>query len=441
MKPLALLSAAAVVAGLGVTFVGAAPATAATPICGAVPPGVTASSSVESRGWSTSKIVDGLTGVDDPYGWRSGDESQEDVNEWVQLDLHASYDITEIALWPIRPSLQWSGSRWFPINYQVLVSNDPTFATYTTFASRTVLDSPAAAQPVIEVGAASGRYVRVDASKLRFNSAVAFGLAEIVVSGNLTTPAGIVQGVHGFDHDTFQDLMVKTTSGKLYLVPGTGDGQRKPSQLIGTGWKSLKVLWAGDKSGDGYTDLLAVDSNGGLRLYRGDGNGKLLPGFRKVGTGWKDLTVFSPGDFDRDCLPDLITRDRLGRGWLYPGAPNDRFRTKVALGTGWSSYTALLSPGDFNLDGFPDMIARDKAGNLWLFPGNGKALGAKVQIATGFKAAKAVFSPGDFTGDEKPDVLIADTRGAVWLYAGDGSSALGTPVLVLSGWSKHAIIR
>ena len=45
------------------------------------------------------------------------------------------------------------------------------------------------------------------------------------------------------------------------------------------------ITGRGDYSGDAKTDILAVDTNGTLRLYRGNGLGG-FPGWTGVGVGW-----------------------------------------------------------------------------------------------------------------------------------------------------------
>ena len=76
-------------------------------------------------------------------------------------------------------------------------------------------------------------------------------------------------------------------------------------------------LWVGaasaraDWSGDTKADVLAVDPDGRLLMYRGTGAGAFVPGGGlPIGTGWGSFTaLLAPGDWSGDGRPDLLARD------------------------------------------------------------------------------------------------------------------------------------
>ena len=83
-------------------------------------------------------------------------------------------------------------------------------------------------------------------------------------------------------------MLFRSANGDLYLYRGNGvGGFAGPAVKIGAGWGVIaKVLSAGDFTGDGRADLLAVRTNGDLYLYRGNGVGGFAGPGVKIGAGW-----------------------------------------------------------------------------------------------------------------------------------------------------------
>lgn len=76
-----------------------------------------------------------------------------------------------------------------------------------------------------------------------------------------------------------------------------------------------------DWSGDGAGDVLAVDGDGRLLLYRGDGTGRFAAGTGEpIGTSWQQFTaLLAPGDFSGDGASDLFARTEDGTLLMYRG--------------------------------------------------------------------------------------------------------------------------
>jgi hypothetical protein len=198
-----------------------------------------------------------------------------------------------------------------------------------------------------------------------------------------------------------------------------------------------------DWSGDGGSDVLAIDSAERLLLYRGNGSGGFVPAAgQPIGTGWGLYdAVLSPGDFNGDGGPDLIVRRTDGRLLLYRGNGSGGFATGMGepIGAGWGPFTALLAPGDFSGDGKPDVIARHPDGRLLLYRGNGAggwATGSAEVIGNGWQGFTALLAPGDFSGDGKPDVIARQADGALLMYRGNGASGwiTGNAEPIGAGW-------
>ncbi|BCW45431.1 VCBS repeat-containing protein [Arthrobacter sp. StoSoilB5] len=173
-----------------------------------------------------------------------------------------------------------------------------------------------------------------------------------------------------WDGNGSADWMFRDSDGGLFSLSGTGGA--KPVQ-VGWGWDVMTAMVSpGDWNGDGHPDVLARDGSGVLWMYRGDGIGGWLPGRIQVGWGWNIMaSIFSGHDFNEDDRPDILAVDANGGMWLYPGNGTGGWLGRVQVGWGWQKMDLVAAPGDFDYDGHGDVIARDIAGSMWLYPGNG----------------------------------------------------------------------
>ncbi|WP_133259934.1 FG-GAP repeat domain-containing protein [Streptacidiphilus pinicola] len=146
------------------------------------------------------------------------------------------------------------------------------------------------------------------------------------------------------------------------------------------------LVGPGDLTGDGKADLVARDRAGRLWLIPGDGTGSVDRRPALLGSGWNQYRwIVGAGDFTGDGIPDLIAVTPGGVMYLYPGLGNGHFGSRVLLGSGWQHFTHLVAPGDLTGDGKADLAAVDSTGRLWLYPGNGNdTFGARVLLGTGW---------------------------------------------------------
>ncbi|MFD6421766.1 FG-GAP repeat domain-containing protein [Streptomyces sp. NPDC060198] len=151
---------------------------------------------------------------------------------------------------------------------------------------------------------------------------------------------------------TSQDeLVARDAAGALWLYQSKADGALATRVRIGSGgWNGMNaIVGRGDYTGDGKGDLLARSTTGTLYIYPGTGNAAADAGLGAritVGTGWEAYkTLVSTGDNNGDGKPDLIGIDSAGASWLFKGTGKSAspFEARVQNGTsGWASFDAYF---------------------------------------------------------------------------------------------------
>ena len=235
-----------------------------------------------------------------------------------------------------------------------------------------------------------------------------------------------------FSGDGFADVVVVDSSGRLWFYPGVGSGRLGTPVPSGLGWGAMKVYAPGDWDGDGHSDIMAVDPLGRLWLYGGTGRSELAPRVL-IGRGWGGFRIAPVGDANEDGVPDLLAVDREGNLRLYAGAGAGALRTPVVVGQGWRTF-ALHAAGDKNGDGDPDILGVDPLGKLYFYPGlPGTAFGGRTKIGHGW-APYILAAGGDFDHDGRNDLLGRGPDGSLRFYPGGESGSFGAPVTVATGW-------
>jgi hypothetical protein len=201
------------------------------------------------------------------------------------------------------------------------------------------------------------------------------GAGEQIAGGWTTYTALMAPG--DWSGDGNPDLVVRRDDGALILYRGNGKGGFATglAQQIGGGWGPFTaIISPGDFTGDGNPDILARQADGVLLLYRGDGDGYWITGAgERIDTGWHQFSAIVPaGDFSGDGHPDVLAVLPEGRMFLFRGNGHGGWAAAgQSIDTGWGSYTALFGGGDFSGDGRADLLARRSDGVLVLRRGNG----------------------------------------------------------------------
>ncbi|MFF3331235.1 FG-GAP-like repeat-containing protein [Streptomyces sp. NPDC002888] len=254
-------------------------------------------------------------------------------------------------------------------------------------------------------------------------------------------------GFGDLNADRQADVLVRDKAGRLWFLRGDGSGQ-----LVGkSGWNGMNALVRhGDFSGDAREDVIAREaSTGKLWLYPGAGTGSL--GSRKLmgNGGWNAMSrIAAYGDLSGDGRSDVLAVEKsTGKLWLYPGTGTGTLGARKLIGaSGWNGMSALVGAGDMNGDGRADLIARQAStGQLWLYPGKAGAFGSRVLMGnSGWNGMDSFLGLGDVTGDGRAD-LVTITKssyvgeacrgvGCQLVYPGRGNGALDSRVETAGDW-------
>ncbi|MFB0633271.1 FG-GAP-like repeat-containing protein [Streptomyces sp. AB3(2024)] len=233
-----------------------------------------------------------------------------------------------------------------------------------------------------------------------------------------------------FTSDGRDDAITIDADGYLWLHPGQANGTLgQPVALWQDGaWKGITKLAAGDFTGDGKTDLVAIWTDGQLELYPGNGNATFqasAPLWADSGSPklYKDAKEIFAGDFTGDGKADLGVVWASGSLWLAPGNNTGRLNNNGLAPIHmwpeeiWAGARNVLA-GDFTGDGKTDMGVIWGGGSFYMQPGDGQGHiqgGLNMWPDNTWSGARDV-AGGDFAGDGQDDVLSIWPDGTLHLY-------------------------
>ncbi|WP_157032505.1 LamG-like jellyroll fold domain-containing protein [Kitasatospora cheerisanensis] len=231
-------------------------------------------------------------------------------------------------------------------------------------------------------------------------------------------------------------IAVDASTGKLWVYPGPDFSQAK-RRWLGDGWNSVSQIAGADLNGDGIGDVIAVAGwNGALNLYAGQ-SGSNLGAITAIGaSGWNGMrNVAITPPLAADGKKDIVAVDSSDNNmYAYPVNANGSLGARVYLGNGWDPGYRDVIGGDFNHDRRGDVVTVDSSGRLLLYPGTGSAtlgtgtLGGPTVLATGWQNMRDLAPVNGIPGDQGTDLLAVDrTTGVQYLYR-TGSTPPGSPL-------------
>lgn len=236
-----------------------------------------------------------------------------------------------------------------------------------------------------------------------------------------------IVGAGDLTGDGRADLLLRTRN-RLYLQTGYGTGRFAAPQRVAGRWSNINRVVAGDFDRDGVADIVARDSKGKMFLMPGRGDGT-FGAARGPASNLKTMRFITAGNLVGGPGADLIG---VSGKSLVVVANRDTFElgTPIDTGVSFAGMDLLLNAGDVNRDGFGDVLARNTTGTLFLFAGNGTgALSPGVPVGDGWGPIAGLTAVGDVTGDGNPDLIGTPSGGALTVWPGNGSGfAAAQPV-------------
>ena len=261
--------------------------------------------------------------------------------------------------------------------------------------------------------------------------------------GNLRDGAIISSGAVGTDAAVFHasvspEIQLQPTLKVVPVDPDPGpSGPTKPVTPKPT-TQFAQIVPTADLSGDGIADVLAVDHDGVLWLYRGKANGGLSSA-SKLGSGWGGLEVSAPGDFNGDGKADILAKAANGDLFFYPGDGKGGLGKSTKAGWNWGAYD-IIPAGDVTGDGIADVLALNAQGELFYYAGNGKGgfTGKLTKNGQGWTNID-LYPAGDLNGDGNADILSIRKDGTLHTHLGRGDGGFSKSTKSGQGWAGYEL--
>ncbi|WP_163508774.1 FG-GAP-like repeat-containing protein [Fodinicola acaciae] len=348
-------------------------------------------------------------------------------------------DLDSLGLFQQRPSAGWGTPE------QIM---DPIYAT-NQFVDHMLRISDWRTAPIGEIC----QKVQGSAFPQRYYDATADGIA---IANAVWAVVGSPDG-HSVTGDNFTDLLGVKSDGTMLLYPDNiliNDVPYGVVKEIGHGWQDMKRLVPADVTGDGYTDLVAFQTDGTMLLYANSyvaNDGIPYSGHSEIGHGWNAFDRVLGADVNGDGYTDLLALTPDGVMTMYVNnykanhaAP---YSSHLEIGHGWNSYSRIIA-ADVTGDGYTDLLGVTSTGDMSLYANNFRGnsavpYSAHIEIGHGWNAYSRIVA-ADANGDGYTDLLGIRSTGEMELYPGNYKANHAVPYSAHSeighGWNNFTTI-
>ncbi|MGD8214245.1 FG-GAP repeat domain-containing protein [Aestuariimicrobium sp. Y1814] len=244
---------------------------------------------------------------------------------------------------------------------------------------------------------------------------------------------GQVDQFGDLNSDGTPDVLAVHTDGTLRMYATLGPSISS-AMVVGQGWGSFRwVSLVPDLDGDGRTDLVGLRDDGAMFAYRGIGQGRFGSAVQ-VGRGWGSMSLMTVlRDITGDGRPDLVARAADGRLIRYSFSSAGVLGNASVIGRNWNGIRLTTTVDDFSGDQVPDLLAITTGGDLirYAFSNRGLITSA-AKVGQNWHSMGPVTSPGDINNDQRRDLVSLRSDGTLWAYWNHGST-WGGPAQLGSG--------
>lgn len=164
--------------------------------------------------------------------------------------------------------------------------------------------------------------------------------ASVVIGGGFASALQVF--LTDWERDGVYDVLAQWGDGRVTLHSGQAEGGFRPSVTLGqSGWAGMTAAVGQWCSNNRMPQILALDGSGNLWLYQNRGLGDLAQR-TLVDTGISAARL-SMVDYDADGFQDLLALQSNGNVLLYRGAgvPSPRSEPRSVVVNGWTDVTAI----------------------------------------------------------------------------------------------------
>jgi hypothetical protein len=239
-------------------------------------------------------------------------------------------------------------------------------------------------------------------------------------------PLGVA--VADLNGDGFPDLVTVNSTGTVSVLIGNGDGTFQPAVSYRVGANPHAVI-VGNFSGSGIPDLAVAETGSNdIRILLGNGDGTFRNG--AIFPAGPQPVALAVADFDGDGRLDLIVANHVPEGTVAVllGDGNGGFGPPIFSRAG--PLPSSIAVGDFNGDGYPDVAVSNNVpgpGTVSVLLNRGAGDGTflpPVPYQTGLVPVAVVAA--DFIGTGFLDLAVAN-QGVAPQFAGSVTILNGNP--------------